>query len=74
MGRLADLFGPRRIFLCALALVALAGLLGMVATSRAGLVVARVILGIGTSGAYPSAMRIFRVQADRMGAAHRVPR
>ena len=28
----------------------------------------RVLLGIGTSGAYPAAMRIFRTQADRIGS------
>jgi MFS family permease len=67
MGRLADLFGPRRIYLIALLLVALAGLLGLLAPSLNSLVVARVLLGIGTSGAYPSAMRIFRVQADGLG-------
>jgi MFS family permease len=68
MGRLADLFGPRRIYLIALFLVAAAGVLGRFSPSLGSLVVARVILGIGTSGAYPSAMRIFRVQADRIGS------
>jgi len=67
MGRLADLFGARRIYLISLFLVAAAGLLGRFAPNLATLVVARVLLGIGTSGAYPSAMRIFRVQADRLG-------
>jgi MFS family permease len=68
MGRLADLLGPRRVYLCALVLVALAGAIGFVANSLAALVIARVILGVGTSGAYPSAMRIFRVRADSIGA------
>jgi MFS family permease len=67
MGRLADLFGPRRIYLISLFLVGAAGLLGRLAPTLNSLVVARVLLGIGTSGAYPSAMRIFRVQADRLG-------
>jgi MFS family permease len=67
MGRLADLFGPRRIYLISLLLVGAAGLLGRIAPTLNSLVVARVLLGIGTSGAYPSAMRIFRVQADRLG-------
>ncbi len=68
LGRLADLFGPRRVLLCALSLVALSGVLGWFATSLTGLIIARVALGIGTSGAYPAAMRIFRVEADRIGA------
>ena len=69
MGRLADLYGPRRIYLFSLVLVAIAGLLGDFVPSLGGLVFVRVLLGIGTSGAYPSAMRIFRVQADRLGCA-----
>lgn len=67
MGRLADLFGPRRIYLLSLSLIALSGLLGSFIPSMAGLVLLRVMLGIGTSGAYPSAMRIFRVRADKLG-------
>jgi MFS family permease len=67
MGRLADLFGARRIYLISLFMVAAAGLLGRIAPSLNSLIVVRVLLGIGTSGAYPSAMRIFRVQADRLG-------
>ncbi|QHE93222.1 MFS transporter [Pandoraea fibrosis] len=66
MGRLADRFGPRRVYLICLMLVAIAGLLGAVMSSLTGLVCVRVLLGIGTSGAYPAAMRIFRVQADRL--------
>ena len=69
MGRLADLFGPRRIYLISLGVVALAGVVGALASSLALLVGARVLLGIGTSGAYPSAMRIFRSQADRRAMA-----
>jgi MFS family permease len=68
MGRLADLFGPRRVLLWALSLVAISGVLGWFATSLTSLIIARVILGVGTSGAYPAAMRIFRVEADRVGA------
>jgi MFS family permease len=68
MGRLADLFGPRRVYLCALVFVAVAGVIGFLANSLGALIAARVILGVGTSGAYPSAMRIFRVRADGIGA------
>lgn len=69
MGRLVDLFGARRVYLISLLLVAAAGIFGMLATSLTALVLVRVLLGVGTSGAYPSAMRIFRLKADRMGAA-----
>ncbi|MFK0166912.1 MFS transporter [Rhizobium sp. NPDC090279] len=67
MGRLADLFGPRRVYIVSLILIALAGVLGDLATSLSGLVAVRVLLGVGTSGAYPSAMRIFRIRADKLG-------
>jgi MFS family permease len=69
MGRFADLFGPRRVYLMALMLVAVAGLIGELAKDLPWLVVARVVLGIGTSGAYPSAMRLFRQRADEIGAS-----
>ncbi|WP_052816630.1 MFS transporter [Sphingobium fuliginis] len=72
MGKLADLFGPRRIYLFSLVIVALAGLVGQLANGLFGLVASRVLLGIGTSGAYPSAMRLFRERADLIGAHHRV--
>jgi len=69
MGRLADLFGPRRIFLICLFIVAISALVGWFAPSLGVLIAVRVALGIGTAGAYPSAMRIFRVEADRIGSA-----
>ena len=69
MGRLADLFGPRRVYLCSLCVVMLAGIAGAITASLGMLIAVRVLLGIGTSGAYPSAMCIFRTQADRIGAA-----
>lgn len=68
LGHLADVVGARRVYLASLVLVAGAGLLGSLAPSFGSLVAARVLLGIGTSGAYPSAMRLFRMQADRLGA------
>jgi MFS family permease len=69
MGRFADLFGARRILLISLVFVAAAGVFGWLASSLTALVGVRVLLGIGTSAAYPAAMRIFRLQADRMGSA-----
>lgn len=68
MGRLVDLFGPRRIYLISLLFVGVAGILGQLAWSLPELVLVRVLLGLGTSGAYPSAMRIFREEADRLGS------
>jgi nicotinamidase-related amidase/predicted MFS family arabinose efflux permease len=68
MGRLVDLWGPRRIYLMSLVVVAAAGMCGRLASSLVDLVAVRVLLGVGTSGAYPAAMRIFRVRADQTGS------
>ena len=68
-GRLADIFGPRRVYLVSLVFVAIAGVVGLLAPSLDALVAARVLLGLGTSGAYPAAIRLFREQADRWGTA-----
>jgi MFS family permease len=67
MGRLADLFGARRVYLCSLSFVALAGVVGTWASSLGMLIAVRVLLGIGTSGAYPASMRIFRTRGDQLG-------
>ncbi len=63
MGRLADRLGARRVFLAGLYLVALAGVAGTFAPSLRALIWVRVLLGIGTSAAYPTAMRILRNRA-----------
>ncbi|MGK4585100.1 MFS transporter [Kitasatospora sp. HPMI-4] len=65
MGRLAERFGPRRVFLVGLGLVATAGVLGTVAPNLPTLATARVLLGIGTAGGYPTAMMIVRRLAER---------
>lgn len=72
MGRLADLYGARRIYMVGLLLVAVAGAQGMWAGSLLSLVASRVLLGIGTSAAYPSAMKILRTESARRG--FRTPR
>lgn len=67
VGRLIDVFGPRRLFLPATALVGLAGVIGTAAPNLAVLIVARVVLGFGTCAGYPAAMRLIRVEAERTG-------
>jgi MFS family permease len=57
-GRLADLLGPRRVYLAGTVLVAAGGVLGCLAGSLAVLVVSRVVIGSGTSAAYPAAMAL----------------
>ncbi|KUN18792.1 MFS transporter permease [Streptomyces antibioticus] len=65
MGRLAERLGPRRVFIAGLALVGTGGALGTVAPNLPTLVAARVLLGIGTSAGYPTAMVIVRRWAAR---------
>ena len=67
VGRLIDLYGPRRLFLPATALVGLAGVVGTLAPNLGVLIVARVILGFGTCAGYPAAMRLIRDEAERTG-------
>jgi MFS family permease len=65
-GRLADLLGPRRVYLAGTVLVAAGGVLGYLAGSLAVLVVSRVVIGFGTSAAYPAAMALVRRQSRRL--------
>ncbi|MFF2745922.1 MFS transporter [Kitasatospora sp. NPDC058048] len=67
IGRLVDTHGPRRLYLAGTALVGLAGLLGAFAPTLGLLIAARVLLGLGTSAAYPAAMHLTRTEAERTG-------
>ena len=66
-GRLAEEFGPRRVFLTGIVIVLLGGVLGGIATSLSMLVVARVLIGLGTSAGYPAAMLLIRRRATAIG-------
>lgn len=66
-GRICDAGMPRRVFLFGGCLVALSGALAPLAPDIAFLVGVRVLLGIGTASAYPSALAIVRRVADRAG-------
>ena len=64
MGRFADRVGPRRVLLGGLVLLVGAGALGTLATHFGLLVVARILVGLGTSTGYPAAMTIVRRWSD----------
>jgi len=67
MGKLATLFGPRRVFLSGIGILLAAGVVGTLAPSFAALLVSRALIGIGTSAAYPTAMALVRQRADAAG-------
>ncbi|MFI5880495.1 MFS transporter [Streptomyces sp. NPDC051554] len=67
IGRLVDMYGPRRLYLIGTALVGVAGVMGALAPSLGVLIAARVLLGFGTSAAYPAAMQLTRSEAERTG-------
>lgn len=66
-GKVAAVFGARRVFLTGIILVLLGGVLGGVAPSLSLVLVARVLIGLGTSCAYPSAMMLIQRRAKIAG-------
>lgn len=69
VGRLIDLYGPRRLYLVGSLLIGVGGVLGTIAPSLGVLVVARVLIGFGTCAGYPAAMHLIRTEAQRTGRA-----
>ncbi|MBP0460204.1 MFS transporter [Streptomyces bomunensis] len=67
VGRLIDIFGPRRLFLLSTGLVGVAGVVGTLAPNLGALIAARVLLGFGTCAGYPAAMALVRSEAKRTG-------
>ncbi len=68
-GKLSEEFGPRRVFLVGIVTVLVGGLVGGFGQNLSTLVVARILIGIGTSAGYPSAMLMIRRRADAAGLA-----
>lgn len=67
MGKLADRFGPKKVFLTGLVIVGIAGIVPEFLTGFGGAVFARVLIGIGTSSAYPAALTTLRQHSARIG-------
>jgi MFS family permease len=68
-GKLAEEFGPRRVFMAGILLVLAGGVVGGLGNDLTTLIVARVLIGVGTSAGYPSAMLLIRRRAEEAGLA-----
>ncbi len=66
-GKLSEVFGPRRVFLAGILAVLLGGLVGGLGHDLMTLIVSRVLIGLGTSTGYPSAMLLIRRRAEWAG-------
>ncbi|GAA1995481.1 MFS transporter [Nocardiopsis rhodophaea] len=69
MGRLADTLGARPVFCVGLVLVLVAAVAAPFAPGLGWLIATRVLLGVGTSAAYPAGMSMIRAWS----AAHSTP-
>lgn len=69
MGRLADHFGPRRVFLAGVGVVGVVGALAPLAPALSWLVLARVLQAVGSSAPYPAGLAVMR----RLGGGARIP-
>src|SRR5215213_1669954 len=69
MGRLADRYGPHRVFTAGMLVVLAAGALGPFAPTLEWVCAARVLLAIGTATTFPSAAAMLRAIAAGTGAS-----
>ncbi|RJQ74486.1 MFS transporter [Pseudonocardiaceae bacterium YIM PH 21723] len=65
MGKLAQVFGARRVFIAGQIVLLVAGVIGAAAPNFAILLLSRALIGIGTSAAYPTAMALVRSRAEQ---------
>jgi len=66
-GKAAEVLGPRRVFLAGIIMVGIGGLVGGFAQDLITLLISRVLIGLGTSCAYPTAMLLIRRRARDAG-------
>ncbi|MEU0603378.1 MFS transporter [Streptomyces sp. NPDC006393] len=66
-GKAGEVFGPRRVLIAGIVAVGVGGLIGGVAQNLLTLLISRILIGIGTSCAYPTAMLLIRKRAREAG-------
>lgn len=65
-GKLAEIFGPRKILIIGSGFAACGGLIGGTIHTFISLLIARIFIGLGTSSGYPSAMLIISRRANHL--------
>jgi len=60
MGRLCDVFSPYRVNLAGFVFILISAIIGVSAQSFTWLIVSRILLGLGSSAAYPSSITLIR--------------
>lgn len=66
-GKVADLFGPRRVLLACLGLTLVSSVAAPWSPDLGWLIFFRVLLGIGTCAAFPAGLALLRSESDRLG-------
>lgn len=66
-GKIAEVFGARRVFVIGIVMVLLGGVLGGFSQNLVMLLIARVLIGLGSSCAYPTAMILIQRRATSAG-------
>jgi MFS family permease len=66
MGRLCDIFSPHKINLVGFTLILISGLTGVFAQNFTWLIVSRILLGLGSSAAYPSSITLIKRRYDAL--------
>lgn len=65
MGKFADQFGPRKIYLIGMFILIVAGVIPSFMPTFGGALLARILIGLGTSCAYPAAMTFMADESRR---------
>lgn len=65
LGRMADRFGGKRVFVLGMGIVAVSGLFGPLSTDLPVLIACRVVQAVGAGAAYPAAVSMIRHLAAR---------
>jgi MFS family permease len=66
MGRLCDVFSSARINLFGFLIILLSGIIGVFAQNFNWLIVSRILLGLGSSAAYPSSMTLIKHRYNKL--------